>query len=195
MDEKQIKEKIKLAESSVSVLKDQSLKEKAFEIILSSLLHGTTVSDTGRKSIRKVSAPRIKRQQGKEPKVTQLKFSETELEDLKKFYDKFIPSGSELCVFILANFLRVTLKKEEFHEGDVEYCYQQLLSLDTKSHPPAMNIDQIKRALSWLVAPTRKKLWLEVDEKSLYKVSPRGMMKFKDLDAGQKGKENETKGQ
>lgn len=195
MDEKQIKEKVKLAESSISELEDQSLKEKAFEVVLSNLLSGETTSGPGKKGIKKVSILRIKRQQRKEPKVTQIKFSETELEDLKKFYNKFVPSGSELCVFVLANFLKATLKKEDFHEGDIEYCYQQLLSLDTKIHPPAMNIDQIKRALSWLVSPTRKKLWLEVDENGTYKVSPRGIMKFKDLDAEQKGKEDETKSQ
>lgn len=195
MDENQIKEKIKIAESSISDLKDQTLREKAFEVVLSSLLQGIksfkTTLGSGQKRSRKTSVVRAKRQPGRELQKTQLKFNESQLEELKQFYDKFSPSGSELCVFVLANFLRLCLKKGNFHGGDMEYCYQQLLSLNTTTRPLAMNSNQIRRALSWLVAPTRRKLWLELDGNGIYQVSSNGILKFKDLERelGVKGEE------
>ena len=185
MDEKLIKEKIKLAETSVSALEDQTLKGKAFEVVLSALLQQSSTGKISSKSKDKVRSVRVKTKSvgkpQKETRQSQLKLNENQLGELKEFYDKYKPTGSELCVFILANFLRLHLKMEEFHEGDVKYCYDQLLTLRTTSRPPGLNLNQIKRALSWLVSPTRRKLWLEVNN-GVYKVSPNGILKLKDLE-------------
>ena len=131
MDEKLIKEKIKLAETSVSALEDQTLKGKAFEVVLSALLQQSSTGKISSKSKDKVRSVRVKTKSvgkpQKETRQSQLKLNENQLGELKEFYDKYKPTGSELCVFILANFLRLHLKMEEFHEGDVKYCYDQLL--------------------------------------------------------------------
>ena len=188
MDEKLLKEKIKLAETSVSALEDRTLKEKAFGVVLSTLLQQSELAKASTQVAEKPRAGRIKgrsvRKPQKELRQSQLKLDENQLEEFKKFYDKFKPTGSELCVFIIANFMRVQFNKEEFHEGDVKYCYDQLLTLRTVTQPPALNLNHIKRALSWLVSPTRRKLWLEVNNDGIYEVSSRGILKLKDLENG-----------
>lgn len=194
MDEKQIKEKIKLAETSVSALEDQSLKEKAFEVVLSTLLQQPGITKAPGQTIRKPAAVRTKTISTKQPQRdvqrSQLKFDENQLETLKAFYDKFKPTGSELCVFILANFLRLLLKMEEFHEGDLQYCYQQLLNLRPVTSPPPMNLNQIRRTLSWLVAPSRRKQWLEMNQEGVCKVSSPGIIKFNALEIEHESKKS-----
>src|SRR3989344_867646 len=188
MDEAKIKEKIKIAEQSVAEIQNSELKLKAFELVLTNLLQDD--SDGKIKSVkqqknrtiqfsRRSSSPGLK----KEIKKTQLRFSEDQLTELKNFYDDFKPSGRESNIFILSSFLKEKMGQEEFHEGDVEYCYQQLINLRTVNKPPAMNIENIKQALSWLAAPSRKKQWLEIDETGVYKISAAGTLHFRDLEA------------
>lgn len=184
MDEKKIKEKIKIAEQSVSELQDSDLKIKAFELVLSNLLKDDSEKISPNQQVkarvrsRKKANASIKNQ----IKKTELKFTETQLAQLKSFYDKLKPSGRESNVFILSNFLKQKISKEEFHEGDIEYCYQQLINLRTVAKPPAMNIENIKQTLSWLVTPSRKKQWLEVDVNGDYKISAAGILRFRELE-------------
>lgn len=192
-----LKEKIKSAEQSIADLKDPALRIKAFEVVLSHLL----LQDREKiKPTRPSQLKKKKRLSAKarvsipaEPRKSQLKFNEEQLKELKNFYDKFAPSGREMCIFILVNFLRLQIKQEKFHEGDVEYCYQQLLNLRTAARPPAMDMLKIKQTLSWLVAPSRRKQWLEVDGEGIYKVSPNGILKFNDLEDEIQSEKHEEK--
>jgi len=192
---KSIQEKIRVAEESVKGLSpDSALREKAFELVLKSLLQKTTYSGkklpsafAGKKKVSRTKA----KQKVSEKKESELKLDESELQKLKVFYNKFQPTGGERCVFVLANFLRLKLSKDGFHEGDVEYCYQKLLNLRTKNLPP-MTSTQIKRNLNWLVAPSRKKQWLLVNSEGLYEMSPEGIITFNGM-IGEDDKEDKLK--
>jgi len=195
MEEKKIKEKIKLAELAVAEIQNQELKLKAFELVLSNLLQeGSGAQKSQQIKSKKHTSSQKRRSVSpqKEIRKSQLKFTEEQLKDLKKFYDQFKPTGRELSIFTLANFLNFIMKQEKFHEGDIEYCYQQLLNLRTTSRPPIMNTDSIKQTLSWLVAPSRRKQWLESDDEEMYKISPGGILKYKDLE-DEMGAKNEEK--
>lgn len=198
MEEKTIKEKVKIAEESVGDIQDAGLKVKAFELVLQKLLQTDTVSGTSvvNQSKRK---PKHTRKVGmvsklkKEIKKTRLKFSEEQLVELKKFYDCFKPTGWESNIFILCIFLKEKINQETFHEGDVEYCYQQLINLRTTARPTAMSLDNIKQTLSWLAAPSRKKQWLEIGGDGIFRVSAAGIIHFKELETQNETEENTIK--
>ena len=198
MEDKNIIEKLKFAEESVSVLKNPALREKAFEVILTNLLKGDTKTETlSRSSKRRKVSSTSHVVLPKEVRKSQLSFSEAELNKLKDFYDKFRPSGREMSIFIIANFLRVEVKQSEFHEGDIEYCFQQLINLRTKTKLPTITnlAANIRQTLSWLTAPSRRKQWLQISEETIYGVSPVGIIKFNNLEdkLGSEKSEEQTK--
>lgn len=187
MDESKIKEKIRIAEQSVAEIQNSDLKLKAFELVLTNLLQEDTIGKTVTSKQTKIkSIPTVRRSSSvglkKETKKTQLKFSEVQLTELKNFYDSLKPSGRESNIFILSIFLKEKIGQEEFHEGDIEYCYQQLINLRTINKPPAMNLENIKQTLSWLAAPSRKKQWLDIDANGIFKISAAGTLHFRDLE-------------
>lgn len=200
MNKANIKEIIKTAEQSVADIQNSELKLKAFELVLANLLGNDSIGEI--KPVRQAKAranQTIRRNSSsglrKEVRKTSLRFSEKQLTELVSFYDSLKPSGRESNIFILSFFLKEKVGEEQFHEGDIEYCYQQLINLRTVNKPPAMNLENIKQVLSWLAAPSRKKQWLEIDGNGIYKVSAAGTLHFRDIEAQIQNATNKNKPQ
>ena len=179
-----LKEKIQQAENSVAGMQDENLKRIAFETVLASLLGNhrpeSSSATTQRKSVRKKRASgktgegKIRLQQDR---TSTVKLNVGQLEELKKFYDDKAPAGTEEVVFTLAYFIHENLKQEKFHAGDIHRIYQNLLPLKPTTKPPAMSIEEIKRAVRWLVAPSRRKQWLNDAGDGMFEISPQGMLR------------------
>jgi hypothetical protein len=174
-------EKIKLAEEAVKTVSDPKLKEEAFKIVLSNLLSNAHTSESGQGVERNTKQKKVRKstsRTAKPPKpsfTTELKFTADNLNDLKTFLDSYKKSGEELTVFLMACFLKEKIGKETFNEADIKYVYDNALSLRL-TNMPAMRVEKISRALSWLVATSRKKMWLEENSAGVYKISPQGMI-------------------
>jgi hypothetical protein len=181
----EIKEKIRQAEESVSEMQDESLRKVAFETILSQLLGSGSVSSSAKpspakKEIKK-KRPTVQRSDKSKPvqdKVSTLELNMDQLKQLKEFYDDHAPDGTESVVFTLAYFIHENLSQKKFHAADIHVLYQNLLSLKPTTRPPAMSIDEIKRAVRWLVAPSRRKQWIKDAGDGLYEISPQGMLRM-----------------
>ncbi|GEM_PF-4506855 len=176
--------KIRQAEDSVAGMQDENLKRIAFETVLASLL-GNHKSGIGSASSQKKPARKNKgggksgdnklRQQ--QDKISTLKLNVEQLKELKKFYDEKAPAGTEEVVFTLAYFIHEKLEQTKFHAGDIHLIYQNLLPLKPTTKPPAMSLEEIKRAARWLVAPSRRKQWLNDAGDGLLEISPQGMLR------------------
>lgn len=185
MTPNEIKEKIRQAEESVSEMQDESLRKVAFETILSQLLGGgssvsTPKSSPVKKEIKRKrpSIQRTDKVKVVQDKVSALELNMDQLKQLKEFYDTHAPDGTESVVFTLAYFLHENLSQKKFHAADIHVLYQNLLSLKPTTRPPAMSIDDIKRAIRWLVAPSRRKQWIKDAGDGLYEISPQGMLRM-----------------
>jgi hypothetical protein len=111
-------------------------------------------------------------------KVSTLELNMEQLKQLKTFYDQYAPDGTEAVVFTLAYFIHDVLGQKKFHAADIHIVYQNLLPLKPTTRPPAMAIDEIKRALRWLVAPSRRKQWIKDVDGGLCEISPQGMLRM-----------------
>lgn len=181
----EIKEKIRQAEESVSEMRDESLRKVAFETILSQLLSSGFVSSSAKtspaKKETKKKRPTVQGSDKSKPvqdKVSALELNMDQLKHLKEFYDDHAPDGTESVVFTLAYFIHENLSQKKFHAADIHVLYQNLLSLKPTTRPPAMSIDEIKRAVRWLVAPSRRKQWIKDVGDGLYEISPQGMLRM-----------------
>lgn len=184
MNPKEIKEKIRQAEESVAGMQDESLKKIAFETILSQIL-GTPSSNAGskperakEKTVKKIKVKRI--DNGKVPveHISTIDLNVEQLKDLKQFYDLQKPDGQEQVVFAIAYFIHEKLGLKKFHHGDIHLIYQNLLPLKPITRPPALSLEEIKRAARWLVAPSRKRQWLKDLGSGMYEISSQGMLKM-----------------
>ena len=79
-------------------------------------------------------------------------------------------------VFALVCFIYEVLKQKKFHAGDLLTVYQSLLTVKPTTKPPAMSINEIERAINWLVAPSRKKMWLRDMGDDTFEISSNGML-------------------
>ena len=184
MTPEQIKEKLHQAEISVSAMQDENLKKIAFETILSQLL------GAGDGSVQKIEHPKKKTKRTKSnssrshnaklvpDKVSNIKLNVEQLKELKKFYDEKAPEGGESVVFTLAYFVHEKLGQKKFHSGDINLIYQHLVQSRPMTKPPALSLQQIKRAVGWLVVPSRKKGWLSEAGEGMYEISPQGILKM-----------------
>lgn len=178
-----LRQKIRQAEESVSEMQDENLKRVAFETVLASLLGnhkaGSTSASSQKKSVRpKKSGSRSNgKPRAQQDKVSTLKLNIEQLKELKSFYDEMAPAGTEEVVFALAYFVHEKLKQTKFHAADVHVVYQNLLPLKPSTKPPAMSIEEIKRAMRWLVAPSRRKQWLNDAGDGMFEISPQGMLR------------------
>ncbi|MDE2230340.1 MAG: hypothetical protein KGL11_15035 [Alphaproteobacteria bacterium] len=180
MNPDQIKEKIRLAEEAVADMKDSTLKRTAFETVLSKLLGDSDIGVSRAPSLRKReqrrSAPKSTRPKPISEKTSSIKLDVGQLKALKEFYDCQVPEGTEGAVFALVAYLHEKLGTKKFHEADVLKLYQHLLPLKPVKKPPAMSASDIKRAMLWLVAPSRKKQWLERAENEMFQISSQGLL-------------------
>lgn len=184
----ELKDKIRQAEESVAGMQDEGLKRVAFETVLSSLLGQTntqsgtgsskTSQNKGLKKKKKTATTKDSTRQKTVDKASSLKLTVDQLKELKTFYDHKAPAGTEEVVFTLAAFVHENLKQEEFHPVDLHLLYQNLIPLKPTTKPPSMGIDEIKRAVRWLVAPSRKKKWLEDIGDGMYKISSQGLLRM-----------------
>ncbi len=181
----QIKAKIKEAEDCVSAMKDESLKKVAFETILSKLLSAGKVECGVPGNAGKVKHTRSTKNGGRktatvgqagQERKSDVVLDVDQLKKLKDYFDAAAPDGTENVVFTIAYFVDQTLGKKKFHEGDVNAVYKSLLSIRPIKRPPAMTVDQMKRALTWLVAPSRKKMWLKLTADGMFEISPQGTL-------------------
>lgn len=179
-----LRQKIRQAEESVSEMQDENLKRIAFETILASLLGnhktGPTSASPHKKSLRSKKVgnrPSGKPRSQQQDKVSTLKLNIEQLKELKSFYDKLAPAGTEEVVFALAYFVHEKLKQTKFHAADVHIVYQNLLPLKPSTRPPAMSLSEIKRAMRWLVVPSRRKQWLNDAGDGMFDISPQGMLR------------------
>jgi hypothetical protein len=177
----EIKEKIKEAEAAVSDIQDPVLKKSAFETILSNLMKQDGFEESTTKQ-KKTAKPKNKKNKieksGREKieKKSEIKLDETQLTKLKEFYEKKSPSSMEEVVFALAYFIDKDLGIKIFHEIDINVVYENLISMTPSKRPPALNLGQIKQALSWVAAPSRKKMWLRPTGTGLFEISPQGKL-------------------
>lgn len=186
IDPSQIKEKIRQAEESVADMQDETLKKVAFETVLSAILAGShgsapsTKKSVARKPIKKRPATSRTANQSRQSqdRKTTLQLDPKQLKELKEFFDQHAPKGTEEVVFTLAYFVHEKLKLQKFHIGDIHYVYQNLLPLKPSTKPPAMAQDQIKRAVRWLIAPSRKKQWLKDIGDGMLEISSQGMLRM-----------------
>lgn len=184
----EMKDRIRVAEEAVSGMADENLKRVAFETILAHSF-GTVGASSEPKRSKANSGGNKKRSNQKpktarpiaEKKVASFELGVEQLKELKKFYDDQAPSGAEEVVFTLAVFIHDVLKKKIFHEADVYHVYSNLISLKPAQKPPALSEETLKRAMTWLVAPSRKKGWLKSVEGG-FEISPKGIlhMTYKD---------------
>lgn len=190
-----LKKAIATAEASVADIQSPDLKKTAFETVLASLLNAASDSSVqagaslsirskpasgSRRNAKKssVKQPGVPRVSPREEKKSQLELNEKQLQELKTFYESIKPSGSEEMVFALARFADEKLSTSEFHEGDILTLCNDLLSVKPAHQPMVMDIDSVKRALSWLTSPSRKKSWLKKLENGSYSISPKGRHKI-----------------
>lgn len=187
MTPEELKEKIQQAEESVSLMKDDGLKKIAFETMLSNLLSSISNTIPVGKNISSSKVAKKKRSGIKKPdtsrtaiveKTSSISLDVKQLQELKSFYDLHAPEGTEAVVFNLAYFIHENLKQKQFHAVDIHLIYQNLLSLKPIKRPPAMSLEEVKRAVRWLVAPSRKKQWLKDTGAGQYEVSPQGMLRM-----------------
>lgn len=185
-DIEQLKEKIQKAEKSVAEMKDETLKKSAFELILSSLLGVESSQTVGNEAklgsqtnkwVKRVKAAGKKAPgQTREIKKSDISLTPEQLKQLKDYYESHKPEGEERSVFILACFLDEKLSKKQFHEGDINYIYQNLLPLKPSVRPPALDQERVKRSLVWLVSPSRRKMWLKANDDGTYEISSGGRL-------------------
>lgn len=184
MDAEEIKAKIRVAEAAVAGMPDDALRKAAFETVLSKLLGGlqseegvrTSKAAKPTNSKKRASATKSgKSSQRQEPEST-LELNVENLQALKVFYDEHAPDGTEESVFTLAQFIHEKLGLKKFHEGDLLRVYQNLLSLKPTTKPPAMAYPELKRAVSWLMAPSRKKQWLRNTSDGQLEITSQGML-------------------
>ena len=182
MQNDEIKEAILVAQSVISEIEDKGLKEKAFEIVLTRLLEGD--KDYLRRPKQTRKSVIVKKPMTETPPSV-LKFGEEDLLSLKDYYDKVKQAddkiGSELIVLLLCGFLKEKLALDNVSVKDVEYSYKQLLSVGSLKRPPTLKIGDIKRAFGWLVAPSRKKMWLEAVADGRFSISAAGILQLRDL--------------
>lgn len=180
----QIKEKIQQAEESVSNMRDEVLKKVAFETVLAQLLGTTNGSSHSHSKKWTKNSENKKRSSSRNPqktprteqKTSVIELNVEQLKGLKEFYDKYAPDGTEAAVFTLAYFIHENLKQRQFHIADLQTIYQNLLPLKPITKPLSMSPEEIKRAVGWLVAPSRKKQWLKDAGNGLYEISPQGLL-------------------
>ncbi len=184
IDSLSIKEKIRQAEESVADMKDETLKKIAFETVLAQMLSAGVATSASKNSTKtrdgkkKASPKRSEKTKSVPEKVSSLDLNMEQLKQLKEFYDAQAPDGTESVVFTLAYFIHENLSLKHFHVADIHVIYQNLLPLKPNTRPPAMSIDEIKRAVRWLVAPSRKKQWIKDVGEGMYEVSPQGMLRM-----------------
>lgn len=181
----EIKEKIRQAEASVSGMQDEGLKKIAFETVLASLLGSVHSAPTKNAPVKKdpkknkrTSSKKSDKTKTLQEKISTVELNIEQLKQLKEFYDQHSPDGTESVVFTLAYFIHENLAQKQFHAADIHIVYQNLLSLKPVTRPPAMSIEEIKRAVRWLVAPSRKKQWIKDIGDGLYEISPQGMLRM-----------------
>lgn len=178
MENNFMKEKIDAAVAAVANIEDPELKKIAFQTVLSNLLGGGGGKQTRKTSLRsagKKGASKAKVSVSNIIPPSSLKLSPEQLQELKNFYDLYAPTGTEAAVFNLALFLREKIKRDDFTEKDIEYLYHRLMSVKPITKPPVMSLEDIRRALGWLVSPSRKKLWLQAKGSGSYEISPAGI--------------------
>lgn len=179
-----IKEKIRQAEESVADMKDETLKKIAFETVLAQILSASSATPTSKNSNKKrdakkkTSPKRSEKTKNVPEKVSSLDLNMEQLKQLKEFYDAQVPDGTESVVFTLAYFIHENLSQKQFHVADIHVIYQNLLPLKPNTRPPAMSISEIKRAVRWLVAPSRRKQWIKDVGEGMYEISPQGMLRM-----------------
>ncbi len=176
------------AENSVSSMTDPDLKKEAFKIVLSELIQSrTSNSKPDQKAVKKTSSgsksknKTNKNTAKKEKKLpnSDISLDTNQLQSLKQFYEKKAPTSEADAVFALASFIDDKLAQSIFHGGDIKIIYHNLLSMKPSIKPPALDDLKITRALSWLFAPSRKKMWLEkTDEEGSFKISARGKIQL-----------------
>ena len=181
----EIKEKIRQAEESVSAMKDEVLRKVAFETILSQMLGGNSSSSQIKPKLvkkevknKRSSIQRTDKTKLSQDKTSTLELNIDQLRQLKQFYDTHAPDGTESVVFTLAYFIHENLSQNKFHAADIHKIYQNLLPLKPTTRPPAMSIEEIKRAVRWLVAPSRRKQWIKDIGDNMYEISPQGMLRM-----------------
>ncbi len=186
MNPDELKERIRLAEEAVAGMTDENLKRIAFETLLTHSLGGEQSSNTKKSSTRsskkKSGAARPKSAKPTtEKKVSSIELDVEQLKSLKSYYDDHAPSGTEESVFTLAFFIHEVLKQKVFHEADVFGLYTSLMPLKPTQKPPVLTLDTVKRAMTWLVAPSRRKQWLKFVDGG-YEISSHGIhhMTYKD---------------
>lgn len=197
LTDEELKKLIKQAEDAVSATQDENLKRIAFETILSKSLEmagGKSFRTAGNASSRKATnkstggAKNKSTKVKKENKISKIGLDEATLKQLKSFYEEHKPNSQETTTFTLAYFISEKLNIQKFHEADIDYVYNCLLSLRPAHTPVAMSTEEIVRSMRWLVAKSRKKMWLKDDIEGLYSVSPQGKIYMMDKNNGE-GKE------
>jgi len=177
-------EAVKKAKAAVDGL-EEPYKMEAFKLILQRLISSPQmaaekpVDENPVKDRRRTPSKRPNRSSDAskaKPKST-LDLSVDELGSLKTYYESYVVKGSELCAFVLAAFLRSKKKMERFTESDIQYCYQQLISL--KVQVPV--VKDFYLPLVWLVAPSRKKGWLRKATEHEFEFTNAGLIALNSL--------------
>jgi len=193
-------EAVKKAKAAVEGL-EEPYKMEAFKLILQRLISAQSadadalptgarksVAQGGRRNPR--SAPsRSQRTRGDSNAVaptTTLELSVEELGALKSFFESHNPTGSEMCAFVIAAFLRVKKKMERCNVADIEYCYRQLISM--KSRVPV--VKNLEKALQWLTAPSRKKEWLRKVGEHQFELTNSGLIAINSLEKASQPKKH-----
>jgi hypothetical protein len=174
MDPQKIKAAMAAATEAAAEIEDPELKKIAFQTVLS---HGLN-EDAGKKVSGTRKTPRVPRKTSatvKMPKESNIRLTADQIRELRSFFDGRRPTSEDDTVFALAIFLTNTLHQEEFHKKDLLVLYQNLLSSRPEHRPAVLDLERIKRSVSWLVAPSRKKMWLEKHEGN-YRISAQGLI-------------------
>jgi hypothetical protein len=173
-------EAVRQAKTAVEGL-EEPYKMEAFKVVLDKLMSDgvDAAINSSRSKVR--TGPRKKFPSAtaleKSSATSKLDLTVPELEKLQNFVSRFTIKGSELCSFIIANFLMLELDMKRFSTADIEYCYRRLISL--KVDVP--DVKDVHLSLLWLTSPSRKKEWLKKvgDE---FEISNSGLIAFNKLE-------------
>lgn len=138
----------------------------------------TSKREVSRKSIKTSTAPKkgAKTSPLKITKATDIKLDKEQAEGLKSLVGDYKFEGGPKTILFISNYIRENLKKEEFHEADIDYIYRLLVSMGIK----VPHIKHIKQTMQNMCSKSQKMGWLEKDG-DVFRCSVGGQIAYNEL--------------
>lgn len=109
-------------------------------------------------------------------KTSDIKLNKEQAENLKLSAGDYKFEGGPKTILFISNYIRENLKKEEFHEADVEYIYRLFVSMGIK----VPHIKHIKQTMQNMCSKSQKMGWLEKDDE-IFKCSVGGQIAYNEI--------------